>query len=440
MNRTDLTRTMQRLTLMLSGEAMQSGFHFALNIALLRVLSARDFGVFAIVMVIGGLSLAYIRALTGMPATVLIGRSRTRLAADAYDVTFGSGAALLSVLIAICVDLLLNVWLDAGAFAGGCFVGLWSMRSYLRMACFARRQQMAATVGDLAFILSGAVIAFALWGNGEGLLPRVFLALAAANGISIAVMLTLSHRPFRISYRSQVRQRYARLWHQLGWSGLSVTASNVQGQAVALLVTGFGGPAAYAPIAAALVFFTPLRITATALGNMLQPELSAELARGERAHVWRQTKIWSLIAGLAGLVYGVAIIIMLPRIESHALEGSPVRLIGFFACVIYTMIMLYIMPRILLEVMTAFRTVAAITAAAAVVSAALVVVILMVAPPALALAGGAASEALVVAASWVVIYRKLHVVAGVEGAGQAFMYEPHSSAHSSSTRTKGQGA
>lgn len=437
MKLTDLTRITRRLMLMLSGEAMQSGFHFALNIALLRVLSARDFGVFAIVMVIGGLGLAYIRALAAMPATVLIGRSRTRRAADAYDVTFGSGAVLLSILIAIGVVLLLNVWLDSGALAGGCFVGLWSMRSYLRVAFFARRRQRAATIGDFAFILSGAVISFALWGNGENLLPRIFLALAVANAIGIVIMLVLSRRPFRISYRNRVRQRYARLWDQLGWSGLSVTAANLQGQAVALLVTAFGGPAAYAPIAATLVLFSPLRIIATVLGNMLQPELSGELARGEAGHVWHQTKVWSFIAGLVGLVYGAVIIIILPWIDSHALQGSPVRLIGFFACVIYTMMMFYVMPRILLEVMTAFRTVALITAVAAVIGAALVVAILFVAPPANALAGGAVSEALVVAASWVVVYRRLHRArAGAEAEIPDLLYGPHSSAQSSASRTK----
>ncbi len=35
---------LRRLVLMIGGEAMQSGFHFALNIALLHVLSAQGYG------------------------------------------------------------------------------------------------------------------------------------------------------------------------------------------------------------------------------------------------------------------------------------------------------------------------------------------------------------------------------------------------------------
>ncbi|MFD1984100.1 hypothetical protein ACFSOZ_15705 [Mesorhizobium newzealandense] len=45
---------LRRLVLMIGGEAIQSGFHFALNIALLHVLSAQGYGIFAIAMVMGG--------------------------------------------------------------------------------------------------------------------------------------------------------------------------------------------------------------------------------------------------------------------------------------------------------------------------------------------------------------------------------------------------
>ena len=61
---------LRRLALMVGGEAIQSGFHFALNIALLHVLSASGYGIFAIGMVMGGVGLAYIRSLTAVPASI----------------------------------------------------------------------------------------------------------------------------------------------------------------------------------------------------------------------------------------------------------------------------------------------------------------------------------------------------------------------------------
>ncbi|MHB8883781.1 MAG: MATE family efflux transporter [Methylovirgula sp.] len=406
----DLAGTARRLTLMVGTEAMQSGFHFALNLALVPMLSVRDFGVFSIVMVIGGLSLTYIRALAGMPASIWIGRSRTRTAAGAYDVTFGSGAVLLSVFAAAGVYLLLQVWLDRGALAGGGFVGLWSMRSYLRTAYFARGRRKSVILADFAFVASGALLASLLWLGRADVLQSAFLLLAVANAIGIAALLFLGGWPFRISYRYQVRQRYARMWRQLGWAGLSVTLTNLQGQAVALLVTAFGGPAAYAPIAATLLLFVPLRIAATALVNMLQPEISAELARGEARRVWGQVKLWFGITGSVGLIYGAMMLVILPRIHLHVLEGVPILVTGFLAWSIYTTTMLNVTPRVVLEVMSAFGTVALITGTAAVIGASLIVFLLFVAPPVWALAGGATSELLVLMATGTIAYRKLQTV------------------------------
>ena len=62
----------KRSAIMLGGEIMQSAFHFALSIVLMHALTPNDYGVFAIVLLMGGLSLTYMRSLVGLPATLLI--------------------------------------------------------------------------------------------------------------------------------------------------------------------------------------------------------------------------------------------------------------------------------------------------------------------------------------------------------------------------------
>ena len=61
----------RRFLMMLSGEMLQSAFGFALNIFLLRSLSAERYGVFAIVVLIGAFGILYMRALVGVPACIL---------------------------------------------------------------------------------------------------------------------------------------------------------------------------------------------------------------------------------------------------------------------------------------------------------------------------------------------------------------------------------
>src|SRR5437870_5294486 len=49
--------------LSLGGETLQSGFHFVLNLGLIWALPAYEYGVFAIVFILGGISLTYGNAL-----------------------------------------------------------------------------------------------------------------------------------------------------------------------------------------------------------------------------------------------------------------------------------------------------------------------------------------------------------------------------------------
>ncbi|TPN76779.1 hypothetical protein FJ987_12260 [Mesorhizobium sp. CU2] len=385
---------------MIGGEAMQSGFHFALNIALLHLLSAQGYGLFAIAMVLGGVGLSYIRSLTAVPASIWMGKSTNAAGIDAHDVTFGSAALVVALVVGLCSGLLMHMLGDRSGLAAGCFVGAWSLRSHMRTAFFARRMQVIVSISDAAFTFAGiALAALAIWFSGNAL-EGSFYALAAANIIGIVVLVRLSPRKLRISFRAPTWRRYAKLWSQLCWSAFSATTTNIQGQCLALLVAGIAGPAAFAPLAAVLVLFAPLRIISLAFVNMTQPELSKLLHSNETARVWAQARIWTLVMGLGSIVYGCAILFILPLIKSQALQGASVGVIGLLAIANYVPIMLYVMPRVVLEIIGDFRIVALITMGGAIVGLALIALILAVAPPTWALAGSAASETFVFALCW----------------------------------------
>ncbi len=64
----------------------------------------------------------------------------------------------------------------------------------------------------------------------------------------------------RFSLHARARARYRAIWRTLAWSLAGVTSLTVQGQGLTLLFGLLAGPAAYAPIAATLVLYAPLRI------------------------------------------------------------------------------------------------------------------------------------------------------------------------------------
>ena len=401
-----LKRLGARFIGMVGGEAMQSAFHFALNIALVQLMAPQDYGVFAIVMVIGGLGLTYVRAFCGMPASIYIGRSHSRRAAGAYDVTFGSGALVLSAVLGLVTAAAMGFWNPPCAWLAGGFVALWCLRSYLRMAMFAFALQRAVVVADTAFTLAGAVLALALLPSAiDNRLQAALTVLLAANGLGVLAQLLLARRPMRFSLGAPVRRRYGRLWHQLGWSGISVTTANLQGQALSLLVAGFAGPAAYAPIAAGLVLFVPLRIIATALANLMQPIVAAHVSRGETARMWQQAWAWSLLMAALALAYGAVALLALPYVKMQVFSGTPIYLIGFSCWAIFTATMLYVMPRLILEAAGAFRQIAVITALGAAAGFVLVCLALVSGPPVWSLVGAFVSEICVLLACWEAVRR-----------------------------------
>ena len=393
---------LRRFALMLSGEVLQSTFHFALNLALVPILSPHDYGVFAIAFLAGGIGVTYIRALAGVPISTFLPPRLGRRTARALEVTFGSGAIATSALIGAVGAAALLAVPEVHPFSGGLLVGLWCLRSYLRFACFARRRTLEAAAGDLAFAIAGSGFVFALvHGPGtSGLrVDSVLLALAGAHVVGICVSLIALREPVRVSFGTAFRRRYRALAARLAWSLLGVTTNNVQGQGQTLVVALVSGPQAYAPIAATLVLFAPLRLTATVLVNMALPEIAAHLGRGDEAAARRLVRRVSALILAGCLLYGGLIFATLPTIDAHLFAGrfshEPLELIATLLWGVITVSMTYAAPRALLEAQQAFRFLAGLSAAGAVIGLSVVTTLLLVSTPAWSILGLLMSETIV---------------------------------------------
>ena len=398
----DFGRFVRRFAVILSGELIQSLFHFVLNIVLVRELGAHGYGLFAIVFTIGAVGVTYIRALVAVPATLFLSRSLGRPAERGHDAVFGSGATAIALLMAAAVSVGLAPAIGGAALAGGAFVGLYAFRSYLRIVLLARRAPWIAGASDIVYSVCGLMLVAFLHAGDIALLEHVFLGIAAAHAAGIAVALAAIGRPVRVSFRASVRRRYAEIWRTLIWSLLGVTGTTVQGQGLTLLFALLAGPAAYAPIAATLVLFAPLRIPTNALNNMVLPDISALLAAGRRLEARRLVLRSTALIGLACLAYGVAMWMALPIIESHLFNGrfasEPMKGIGFGVWCVVTIALLYAIPRAFLEASAAFRVIAAGALVSAAVGFLIMVPSLLTLSPPFALIGLAVSES--VTALW----------------------------------------
>ena len=396
----DVIQLGRNFMLSLGGEGLQSGFHFALNLSLIWFLSPHDFGVFAIAFVLGGISLTYGNALVSIPAAVLIPRLKSRGAVDFQDVVFGSIALMISAAIAIIVSA--GLWLAVGqlaeATAGGAFAGFWTLRNHVRNVMFARRAMAGATLSDFSYSMTGILVV----GGVLGLLPDlphltgVLLALTGANIVAIFVALRVLGRRARVSFRVSVWRQYRTIWSDVAWSLFGITTWNVQGQGLMFLVATIVGPAAYAPLAAGAVLFTPLRPAIAAFINVFRPDFAAGLAQGQ---IYRLRLTMYFIAALIILCcigVGGAIWLGWPVLDAYVFGGKfaevsmplIVTLSGCAAAIFFT----YSVPLALLQGAGQFRPVALATTFGAIVGLTSVSILLAVTSVAWSLAGFVAGE------------------------------------------------
>jgi O-antigen/teichoic acid export membrane protein len=411
----DIIQLGRNFLLSLGGEGLQSGFHFVLNLVLIRLLSPHDFGVFAIAFVLGGISLTYGNALVSTPAAVTMPRLKSRGAVDFQDVMFGSIALMISAGIAIIVAA--GLWFATGqmaeAIAGGAFSGLWTLRNHVRNVMFARHAMAAATLSDFSYTSSGVLFVSSLL----FLLPDfpqltgVLLALTAANIVAVLVALRALGRRARISFRRSVWRRYRAIWSDVAWSLVGTTTWAVQGQALMFLVAAIVGPAAYAPLAVGVVLFTPLRPAVSAFINVFRPDFGALLAHGQLGRLRMTMSIIVALIILSCIAVGVALWLGWPLLDTYLFAGkfdaAPMPLIVALSGIAAATYFTYNVPLALVQGAGEFRPVALATTFGAIVGLTSVSILLAVTSVAWSLAGFIAGEAVCGVYLWTAALRIL---------------------------------
>jgi len=316
----DITTLGRNFLLSLSGEGVQSGFHFALNLLLIRVLSAHDFGVFAIVFVLGGISLTYGNALISVPATIELARHKSARTFDYLDAAFGTIAFLISIAIAIVTTA--GLWLTIGtgsqALAGGAFVGAWTLRNHIRAVMFARYAPEAATLSHLGYSMTAVAPIAGMLVLGRTLdVTNVLTALVTGNVVGCYLPLRLRHRPIRLRFGKETRRRYQNIWSNVAWSLFGTATWNIQGQGLMFLVASIAGPAAYAPIAAATVLFNPLRPAVAAFVGVFRPDFVRALVARRVRHLILVSSVVSAMIVFGCALVGIVIWFAWPYLDAH---------------------------------------------------------------------------------------------------------------------------
>lgn len=388
-----------RLALSVGAQALVSGFHFALNLLLLRVVTPYEYGVFAFAFVMAMFASAINNALISTPLTVytpVIKDPNQRSAQEAMFSTLNLGLFTLLLLAGIAYGQWANLETSISV-AVTIFVAVYSARHYSRSAGYARMRPLVTASGDSTYVFSGIIIIGAFWiSTGSLSVAQVLLGLAAAN---LCAMLLERYRLYGVAKKwfSLARiNSYGKVWEQSRWALIGSLTTLFLAQAHSVIITTTDGPNAYAPLAAGFVLFGPVRVALLTWQNMVKPEMAVDLSEGKHASVRAQIRTTTVFMVLAVLALGFMLWIGWPWIHAflyaEQYADQPMAWIVGLWSIVAVFAASYNAPAAALQAMRDFRVLAMASIYGAIISGVLVSVTLYFYQPETTLLGILAAE------------------------------------------------
>jgi O-antigen/teichoic acid export membrane protein len=267
-------------------------FNFFLNLCLVRVLSATDFGLVSLWMTITLLALDVQQALVKSPLSVHLPGVTDVIAARRL------GAALASVNLATIVGAaalfgIANALAEVEGTHGGwllgialpVFVATGMSREYYRGLAFGRSDMALLLWIDAPYLIvtSACLVPMMLWPESFAGLATCFIAMSVGSIVSRTLLRlrrgTQHPGLFRPGWFASYRAILGDVW----WALVGVCAGHVQSRSYLYVATSLAGLAATASLNVVGLLFRPLLLMSNSWGSSALPKLAMLLARGDIA-------------------------------------------------------------------------------------------------------------------------------------------------------------
>ena len=314
---------MRRYAIPLLDQCVVAAFNLALQLALIRLASSVDYGVFVLwqsmVMVLTGFQ----DAMIGMPLSLRIAYDRLNSRRFVLERQVAAFAALF-IAAGACILLGAVVLTSEGSdspFVLGPAVAIYAatfLAYYgVRFLAQSRAQFGAALVMDSVYaVLSLALLGTLALSPAPFSLPPIFALLAIPAAIAAVTGLAVLERPPRPTFR-RVLRRYAAIWRDSRWTVAAVAAAETQNRAFIFVITAFYGAAALAGVFAAVLVLRHLSMLTVAWTAFARPFL---VGMRERRDLNGMVRFAAISAGV--LIGGYAINLALlslawPLVETY---------------------------------------------------------------------------------------------------------------------------
>jgi O-antigen/teichoic acid export membrane protein len=308
-----------------------SVFGFALNLVLVRALSASDYGIVSLWMALALLAVGIQNAVVSAPLNVHVNAapdaaSARRLAASLVVVnllTIG-----LTTLAVVLVDLTVNAeWSPHDritAIAIPVFVAAGMYREYYRSLAFSRNDMgmLCWVDGPYLAVTTLCLAAMFIWPERMASLAGAFLAMSAGCIVSQAFLTGRFARAWPRLFRREWIDGYRPVAPDAGWALLGVLTTHLHTRSYVYVTVNLVGLAALGAINVVGILFRPVRIMVTAWSRTALPELAAHLAAG-RVGAFDRTVARAFVLAAIGSGVSLAVLWLAWRpIQQHFLGGN----------------------------------------------------------------------------------------------------------------------
>jgi O-antigen/teichoic acid export membrane protein len=308
-----------------------SVFGFALNICLLRALSATDYGIVSLWMTMALFAVSVQSALVLGPLNIYLPGASEPEKAQRLETALAT-MNLVSVLAAAALAGAVNFFAHAEwashdpltVIAIPLFVAAGMYREYYRSTAFSRRD-MAMLLwvdGPYLAVTSLCLGAMLLWPQRFADLATAFLAMTIGCLVSqLCIRLrgeAAEHRLFRDGWLGH----YRKIAGEVGWSLVGVVANHAENRSYVYIATSLAGMASLAAINAIGLLFRPVSVLVSAWGQSALPHLSAALTNGRIKDFDRTLGRALLATAIGSLAIGLALWFAWEPIRRYVFAGK----------------------------------------------------------------------------------------------------------------------
>jgi O-antigen/teichoic acid export membrane protein len=306
-------------------------FGFALNLVLVRVLSATDFGIVSLWLSVSLLAIGVQNALVNGPLSVYLPAARNPAAARALETAL-TLVNLVTIAISAAAVAVVNLMADAEwarhdlatALAIPLFIAFTLFREYYRSVAYSRHDMATLLRTDLPYLATTTLclVMMLVWPARFGTLAGAFLALSLGCAVSQLCLPRRRTRPDPPLFRRGTLTPYRAIAGEVSWSLVGVVANHVQTRSYTYIATGMIGLAALAAINIVGVLFRPMTVLSSAWARTALPQLSGMLARREIAAFDRML-VWALgVTAIGSAAWYLALLAGWEPVEHLVLAGK----------------------------------------------------------------------------------------------------------------------